>query len=84
MQGKLIGCLETTLGMTAYIRKACDSVKKIIHLDRRSLDVQTSHRVDVVHCSGETSIPWGSLEVLTLLLFLRFLFLLHFERVPEL
>ena len=41
-------------------------------------------RVDVVHCSGETYIPRGSLEVLTLLLFLRFLFLLHFERVPEL
>lgn len=41
-------------------------------------------RVDVVHCSGETSIPRGSLGVLTLLLFLRFLFLLYFERVPEL
>jgi hypothetical protein len=29
VQGKLIGCLETTVvGMTPYIRKACDSVKK--------------------------------------------------------
>jgi len=27
--------------MTAYIRKVCDSVNKIIHLDRRSLDVVT-------------------------------------------
>jgi len=41
VQGKLIGCLETTVGMTPYIRKACDSVKKSIHLDRRSLDVET-------------------------------------------
>jgi hypothetical protein len=41
-------------------------------------------RVDVVHCSGETSIPHGSFGVLTLLLFLRYLFLLYFERVPEL
>ena len=41
MQGKLIGCVEITVGMTAYIRKACDSVKNIIHLDKRSLDVET-------------------------------------------
>jgi len=41
VQGKLIGCLETTVGMTPYIRKACDSAKKRIHLDRRSLDVET-------------------------------------------
>jgi hypothetical protein len=38
------------------------------------LRLQTSQGVDVVHRSGETSSPRGSLGVLTLLLFLRFLF----------
>jgi len=85
VQGKLIGCLETTVGMTAYIRKACDSVKKYTPYPEvlRCWDprLQTSQRVYGVHPSGETSTPRGSLGVLTLLLFLRFLFLLYLERV---
>ena len=53
MQGKLIGCLEIAVGMTAYIVKAWDSVKHIIHLDKRSLDVETSNFTKSGCCTSQ-------------------------------